>query len=134
MASAKARLATKSRQNTVTLDSGHTVIPYSNDFFKAFKLTSGQAGLSAQAHFMVYTWQNISKQTFQDENFKAMLRTVAQDVNVPLLTRVGLSHYIQGEFNVLLCFSSILKKRSGNHRMEIYFSKVFMKVELYLTI
>ena len=32
MASAKARLAIKSKQNHVTLDSGKTVIPYSNDF------------------------------------------------------------------------------------------------------
>ena len=32
MASAKARLAIKSRQNHIMLDSGKTAIPYSNDF------------------------------------------------------------------------------------------------------
>ena len=55
MASAKARLAIKSRQNHIMLDSGKTAIPYSNNFFRVFKLTREQAELSAQAHFMVYT-------------------------------------------------------------------------------
>ena len=39
-----------------------------------------------------------------------MLRTIAQDVNVPLLTRVGLSHYIQGEFNVFVTFLQYIKE------------------------
>ena len=39
MASAKARLAIKSRQSHIMSDSGKTTIPYSNDFSRAFKLT-----------------------------------------------------------------------------------------------
>ena len=39
-----------------------------------------------------------------------MLRTISQNVNVPLLTRTGLSHYIQGEFNVFVMFLQYIKE------------------------
>ena len=55
MASVQTRLATKSKQTHVILNSNNIIEPYFNNFFKAFKLIRNQTRLSMQAHVMAYT-------------------------------------------------------------------------------
>ena len=78
--------------------------------FRAFKLTREHARLSMQSYFMVYAQQHTPNRIFQYENFKAMLRPIAQNENAPLLTRTGLSHCVQGKFNVFVVLLQHIKE------------------------
>ena len=133
MASAKARLATKLKQNYVTSWSSGTIATHSNGFFRVFKLVWEHARLTTQEHFMICVQQHMLKMMFHDEKFKVMLRKIAQNENLPLISRKGLSYCVKWEFNVVVVFLQSCLEEKWQSACGKRFTNVFMMIRIFLS-